>query len=181
MIDDDKILLIALREQNEKAFDIIFRKYFKSIYHFVYKICKSSEDAEDLTQEIFVKLWENAQTVSIVSLKGYLFTLAKGMVIDWTRKKVNQLVFETLADKHAVCAEEFESNEKAFFEYLLSMIHHIAQSMPERRREVYCLRWKEGLSRKEIAERMGISVATVDVHLQKALESLRAAVSKVEK
>jgi RNA polymerase sigma-70 factor (ECF subfamily) len=177
--NDDKILLIALRERNEKAFDMIFQKYFKSIYGFVYQTCKQSEDAEDLTQEIFVKLWENSRTVQIESLKSYLFTIARGTVVDWTRKRVNQLVFERLDEEREFYMSISEPDDQVSKERLLSIIHRIAQTMPERRQEVYRLRWIEGLSRKEIAQCMGITVTTVDIHLQKALEYLRINIAKI--
>ncbi|MDR0844131.1 MAG: sigma-70 family RNA polymerase sigma factor [Tannerella sp.] len=178
-IDDDKILLIALRERNERAFNMIFRKYHKDIYHFVNQICNSPKDAEELTQDIFVKLWENSNVIPIVSLKGYLYALAKGMAIDWTRRSVNQAIFEMLTDEQALCPDESEIEEKKSFENKLSTIHHLAQSMPERRLEVFRMKWVENLPRKEIAQRMGITVTTVDIHLKKALDYLRAAVAKL--
>jgi RNA polymerase sigma-70 factor (ECF subfamily) len=175
MIDDDKILAIALRERNEKAFERIIKKYFKRINHFVRQNCKSAEDAEDLTQDIFVKLWENSQTVEIESLQAYIYTLAKGIVVDWARRGVNQMVFEVLEDHYSLAVESTE-NEMTSAQ-LLSTIHQIAETMPERRLEVYQMRWINGMSRQEIAERMGITVTTVDIHLRKALEYLRVAVS----
>ncbi len=176
---DDKILLIALRERKEKAFDMIFNKYFKSIYYFISLNCKSTADAEDMAQEVFVRLWESGQ-VPTVSLKGYLYTIARNVVIDWTRRSINKMVFDALAEEqHATLMVESELNEKTSLENLLSIIHRIAQSMPERRLEVYRLRWIEGLSRKEIAQRMGITVTTVDIHIQKALEYLRMEISKL--
>jgi RNA polymerase sigma-70 factor (ECF subfamily) len=177
--NDDNILLIALRERNEKAFDMIFQKYFKSIYSFVYQTCKQAEDAEDLTQEIFVKLWENSRTVPIKSLKSYLFTLARGIVVDWRRKRINQLVFEKLDEKHEFFMSISEQDDQVSKEELLSVIRRIAQTIPKRRQEVYRLRWIEGLSRKEIAQRMGITVTTVDIHLRKVLEYLRVCVFKI--
>jgi RNA polymerase sigma-70 factor (ECF subfamily) len=179
-IDDDKILLSALREGNERAFDMIFRKYSKSIYHFVCWTCQSKEDAEDLTQEIFVKLWENAKIVAIVSLKAYLFTIARGMVVDWTRRKVNRLVFETLVEeKLAMQPTESDTEEKILFEQLLLSVQQMAQTMPAKRLEVYKLRWLEGLTRKEIAQRMGIGISTVDIHIRKTLEYLRSTLSQL--
>jgi RNA polymerase sigma-70 factor (ECF subfamily) len=175
-IDDDKILAIALRERNEKAFEMVIQKYFKQIYHFVRQNCKQVEDAEDLTQDIFVKLWENSQTVEIESLQAYLYTIAKGVVVDWTRRGVNQMVFEVLEDYYALSVDSTEKQITS--EQLLSTIHQIAETMPARRLEVYRMRWIGGLSRQEIAERMGITVTTVDIHLRKALDYLRVAVSR---
>ena len=178
-IDDDKVLSLALREQEVNAFDKIFHKYFKSIYCFILHNCKSPQDAEDMTQEVFIRLWENSQT-QITSLKAYLYTIARNVVIDRTRRGINKLIFEALnEEQHATLIdEESETDEN---EKLLSIVHHIANSMPERRLEVYKLRWVEGLSRKEIANKMGITVTTVDIHLKKGIDYLRSAVSKIKK
>ena len=178
-IDDDKILLDELRERKGKAFDAIFHKYFKSIYYFMLQNTKSAADAEDLTQEVFMRFWENSH-VPMVSIKGYLFVIARNIVIDQTRRGINKIIFDALnEEQHTTLMVESELDEKTSFENLLSVIHQIAQSMPERRLEVYRLRWVEGLSRKEIAKRMGITVTTVDIHLQKGLEYLKAAIAKL--
>jgi RNA polymerase sigma-70 factor (ECF subfamily) len=177
-IDDDKILLIALRERKERAFDMIVHKYLNRIYHFVRLHCKP-EEAEDLTQDIFVKLWKNSQTVEIESLKGYLYTLAKGVIVDWTRRSVNQMVFETLIEEQYVVPAAEAVDEKIAFDQLLSVIHQIAETMPKRRFEVFRLKWVEGLTRKEIAQRMGITITTVDIQLKKAVDYLRLVVSNL--
>jgi len=178
-ITDDKTLLISLREQKEYAFDIVFQRYFKSIYLFISQNCTSAEDAEDLTQEVFIRLWENCHA-PIVSIKAYLYSIARNLLIDQTRKNINKLVFDSLnEDTHVGFLAAPESNENESTENLLSILNHIAQSLPERRKKIYHLRWINGLSRKEIAEEMGITVTTVDIQLRKGLEYLRKAVSKI--
>lgn len=159
---------------------MIFRKYYKLIYHFILQNCRSTADAEDLAQEVFVKLWES-DTMNIVSLKSYIFTVAKNIVIDWTRQSINKQIFETLVDEQQADAalRAAQKEEDISSEELLSILDNIAQTMPERRLEVYQLRWMEGLSRKEIAQKMGITVTTVDIHIQKVLEYLRKKVAEL--
>ncbi|GHT67471.1 RNA polymerase sigma-70 factor [Bacteroidia bacterium] len=176
--DSDKILLAALREGKEKAFDMIFQKYFRSIYQFVCQNCRNKKNAEELTQDVFVILWQNKET-PIDSLKGYLYAVARNIVVNWTRQNVNRQLLEILINEQRVLADKSDLSEKLTFERLLSMVHKIAQSMPKRRFEVYQMRWVEGLSRKEIAQRMGISITTVDIHLHKGIEYLHSAMSKL--
>ncbi|GHU13866.1 hypothetical protein FACS189441_2230 [Betaproteobacteria bacterium] len=100
--------------------------------------------------------------------------MARGIVIDWIRKDVNQLIFDKLVDnQHYTLITESGVEEKVRIEHQLSIVHQTAQSMPEKRLEVYRLRWIEGLSRKEIASQMGITVTTVDIHLKKACDYLK--------
>ena len=173
MDDEDKILLAALREGDDKVFDKIYWNHCRSIYHFVRQNISSGEDADELTQDIFVKLWQNSRKVEIVSLKNYLYTLARGTIIDYIRKNVNRAVFERLADDNDIAADNSDLDDKLATERLLEKISQNAQLLPERQREVYRLRWEEGLSRKEIAASMGITVTTVDLHLRKAIDNLR--------
>ena len=173
MDDDEKSLLAALNKGDGKAFDNIYRKYCRSIYHFVRQNISHVEDADELTQDIFVKLWQNSRKVEIVSLKNYLFTLARGTIIDYIRKNVNRAVFERLADDSDIAADNSDLDDKMATELLLEKISQYAQLLPERQREVYRLRWEEGLSRKDIASRMGITVTTVDLHLRKVVDNLR--------
>jgi len=172
--DNDDNLLIALQEGSERAFEKIYVKYHKPVYFFVYQNAVSAEEAEELTQDIFLKLWQNSQSTVILSLKNYLFTIARGVVIDYIRKKLNRLALEELAEEHTFVADDTDDmEEKLFREQLLSQIAELAHLLSERQREVYHLRWVEGLSRKEIAERLNISVTTVDIHIRKIIEFMK--------
>jgi len=173
MDNDEKFLLAALREGDDTVFDKIYWKYCRRIYHFVRQNISSDEDAEELIQDIFVKLWQNCHKVEIVSLNNYLYTLARGTIIDYIRKNVNRTVFERLADDSDIASDNSDLDDKVATESLLNSISQYAQLLPERQREVYRMRWEEGLSRKEIASRMGITVTTVDLHLRKAIDHLR--------
>lgn len=172
---DDKILLAELCRHNIKAFDLIFNKYFNRIYFFILNNCRSDKDAEDLAQEVFIKLWENRDT--IVSIKGYLYTIAKGLVVDWIRKKVNKMIFASISDALYIENED-DIIKNIETKDLLELIQEVLKSMPNKQLDVYKMRWIEGLSRKEIADRMGITITTVDIHLRKGLVFLRKNILK---
>jgi RNA polymerase sigma-70 factor (ECF subfamily) len=171
-MDDDALLLTALREGDNRVFDRIVLRYYKSIFYFVNQNVTSYEDAEELTQDIFVKLWKNSQKVEIVSLKNFLYTLARNTIIDYIRRNVNRMIFEYLTDDSDIVADDSDIEDKEAIERLHAMVGQYTQSLPDRQREVYHLRWEDGLSRKKIAAKMGITVTTVDIHLRKAVENL---------
>ena len=171
-------LLTKLRKGNEKAFDQVFENYSDAIYNFLRKNCLSSEDAEDLLQEIFLKLWlyrENIQPDS--SLSSYLFTIARNTLLNYIRDRAKKRLFEFLINE-AELKDSFKENEDNDMSCIIREIDEIAQGMPPKRKEVYELRWIEGLSRKEIAEKMEISIVTVDIHLRKAIDYLKSVVKK---
>lgn len=175
--NNDIILLIALSEGQERAFDLIFACYYKLIFAFLYKQCHSVEDAKDMAQEVFTKLWLHRHAIAPnSSLKSYLFAIAKNTFIDFIRKRINKQVFESITDSNQLnMIQEIDLDADISTE-ALALLHRAAQNMPPKRMEVYQLRWIEGLSRKDIAQRMGITVVTVDIHIRKALEYLRSRV-----
>ena len=178
MYDDDKILTDLL-EGKEKAFDAVFLKYSSAVFGFMYKNCRSVEDAKDLTQDAFVKFWRYKRNIAPgTSLKAYLFCTARSVLINHVRKNVSKKLLETLLnDREIKFAPESENPDRE--EELLNQIDNLAQNMPDKRKAVYRLRWIKGLSRKEIASELGISVITVDVHLRKAIDYLKSVAVKL--
>ena len=180
MKNDKALILKEFRKGNEKAFDLVFENYSDAVYNFLRKNCQSSEDAEDLLQEIFLKLWlyrENIQPDS--SISSYLFAIAKNTLLNYTRDRAKDRLLEAFIND----AELKDTREENEYEYedlsgIIKLIDDLAQGMPPKRKEVYELRWVKGLSRKEIAEKMEISIVTVDIHLRKAVDYLKSVVKK---
>ena len=178
MKNDKTLILKEFRKGNEKAFDLVFENYSDAVYNFLRKNCQSSEDAEDLLQEIFLKLWlyrENIQPDS--SISSYLFTIAKNTLLNFTRDRAKDRLLEALIND-AELKDSSEENEDEDLSGIIKVIDDLAQGMPPKRKEVYELRWVKGLSRKEIAEKMEISIVTVDIHLRKAVDYLKSVVKK---
>jgi len=154
----------------QKALKLIYDKYFSLVYSFISKECRSAEDSKDLTQDVFLKLWKTrSRLYEIESLKNYLFISARNTFIDYVRRKVNQEIFEELTAYNASDSQEFELNDQELIDVLLKY----SEDMPEKRLQVFKLRWIDDKSRKEIAEQLGISIVTVDIHIRKALGFLK--------
>lgn len=174
MNNDDEKLIALLIADEESGLKLIYEKYFSLVYSFFAKECRSVEDSKDMAQDVFFKLWKTRSKLSdIESLKSYLFIMARNTFIDYVRKKINQRVFEELTAYNTDGLSEFEKEDRDLLEELV----RYSEEMPEKRLEVFKLRWLEGMSRKEIADQMGISIVTVDIHIRKALEFLKERVS----
>ena len=178
-INENEILLIrAFKNGDQKAFEKLFERYHKKLYAYLMRLLDSKEDAEEIVQESFIKIWEKREEfIEGYSFNAFLFTIAKNTFLNFTREKVNRRVFED----HFQIINEMESDKTddyVIFKETREIIRLIIEGMPPRRREVFMMRKVEGLSRKEISEKLGISVITVDSQLLKANTYLKDELKK---
>lgn len=142
------------------------------------QLLNSKEDAEEIVQESFIKIWEKRENfLEGYPFDAYLFKIAKNSFLNHNRKKVNQRIFEDYLEY----ADELSSDntdDYVIFKETLDIINAIIQEMPPRRREIFNLRKTEGLSRQEIAEKLQISVITVDNQLLKANNFMKEKLKK---
>ena len=170
----DQELAILIKKGDIRAFDKIYEKYSTRLYLFVNGIIKSQKDAEDIVQEVFLKIWNNREKINeYLSLQSFLFTIAHNTTISIIRKKINENNYVSYV-KSLQNAKELSSGEVELeFKQLETHYNTILNKLPDRQKEVYLLSREEELSYKEIAERLGISVNTVENHMVKALKFLR--------
>jgi RNA polymerase sigma-70 factor (family 1) len=178
-INENEILLIrAFKNGDQKAFEKLFERYHKKLYAYLMRLLDSKEDAEEIVQESFIKIWEKREEfIEGYSFDAFLFTIAKNTFLNFTREKVNRRVFED----HFQLINEVASgktDDYVIFKETREIIRLIIEGMPPRRREVFMMRKVEGLSRKEISEKLGISVITVDSQLLKANTYLKDELKK---
>jgi RNA polymerase sigma-70 factor (ECF subfamily) len=170
---NDVELMREIKADNMFAFDVLYKKYSKKVFKFGYSILKSTEESENLIQDVFLNLWENRHKVeNDSSIKSYVFTITYNSAISVLRKKAREEKFieylKSLQELHEEPANaEIEYNE------LSDKLDRIINKLPKRQREVYHLHKIEGLSYKQIAERLGISVNTIENHMAGALRTIR--------
>jgi RNA polymerase sigma-70 factor, ECF subfamily len=169
----DGELMQEIKADNMFAFDALFKKYSKRIFKFGYSILKSTEESENLIQDVFLNLWENRHKVEHdSSIKSYVFTITYNTAISVLRKKAREeKFFEYLKSLQELHEEpviaEIEFNE------LSDKLDGIINKLPQRQKEVYQLHKIEGLTYKQIAERLNISVNTIENHMATALKTIR--------
>jgi RNA polymerase sigma-70 factor (ECF subfamily) len=160
------------------AFERIFNLYQQNIYNFLLYKLKDSAAAEDHLQEVFFKLWKNrANLQEEQSIKNYLYTIADNLVLNNARHlKVVTRYQEQFKAGLFYPAENPQQvlEEKEFKQRLMDAI----EDLPEKSRIVFLLSRMEDLSYQEIAERLSISIKTVEGHMTKALKLLRERVYK---
>lgn len=168
---NDRELIKLLQKGNVEAFDSLFEVYSSKLFGFAVKYFKNEADAEELVQEVFVKVWENRQTLkSELSFKSYLFTIALNQIRKYFNKKAASLRYLDSLQNETLTSDEV-SNEN--FETALQKLNFIIGQMPPRRREIFIKSKQEGKSSKEIAAELNISVGTVDNQVSEALRFIR--------
>jgi RNA polymerase sigma-70 factor (ECF subfamily) len=175
---EDKMLFQSLRRGNEKSFRRAYLKYHKQLYGTALKYLRSKTRAEDAVHDIFVKLWNNRKKLDTAgSLRGFLFTAIKNHVLNIISHQKRKLKKDIeLSYEQKINRTETDNV------IILSKYREVYQSavgrLPAKRREVFELRIKEGLTNKEVANYLEISIHTVKSQYYKASKFVRAYVGE---
>jgi RNA polymerase sigma-70 factor (ECF subfamily) len=169
---EEKVLFERIKNGDEKAFEILFYKYYGHLCLFASKIINDDVAAEEIVQDFFVKLWEKREHFSIeTSIKNYLFRSVKNLCLNFIQHNKTKI-------KHAqIVLSEVESSfsdDSNFPEIdLTEKIEESINSLPEKRREIFMLSRQEGLKYHQIAQKLNISIKTVETQMSLAIKSLR--------
>jgi RNA polymerase sigma-70 factor (ECF subfamily) len=170
---NDSELMLEIKADNMFAFDVLYRRYSKKVYKFGYSILKSTEDSENLIQDVFLNFWENRRNIEKdSSIKSYIFTITYNSAISFIRKKARESEFVEYLKALQQTSEE-PVNVELEYKELSNKLEEIINKLPQRQKEVYQLHRIEGLNYKQIAERLHISVNTIENHMASALKTIR--------
>ena len=169
----DHELFRLIAGSDEAAFAEIFRRYDRRIYPFVLKMIKTATQAEEITHEIFIKLWRHRERlISIDQPEAYIFTIAARHTLDQIKKRLNESrMLQRLSA--AVPPAHNDTEESLLLKDKEALVQQAVDQLPPQQKMVYLLSRQQGLSYDEIARQMGISANTVRNHLVKALQSMR--------
>lgn len=173
-LQDDNELLSLLQKDDAIAFEKLFRLYNKRVYAFAMHLLHSSAHAEDIVQNVFMAVWNQRKTILITaSFVTYLFGIARHMVYDFIQRKIQHEAFVEYSLENNK-EYSFITDEEVIFRELEERLRKLISELPERRREIFLLSRKEGLSYKEISTKLSISENTVDTQIRHALNYLRS-------
>lgn len=175
----EKELLEKLKEGDTFAFEVLFYKYRNKIKGFATKLVPTQIDPDEIVQEVFVKIWLKKECIDPEkNFQSYLFSIAKNLVLDHLKSAVNRKLYfvEEHFQQDLISEEDAEIQFSADTEErMLSLI----QQIPERRREIFCLSRFDGLSYKQIADKLNITENTVDSQIRNSLTFLRKEFRKI--
>ena len=169
-------LVHNLSKGNLLAFNTLYNEYSGRLYRFAYGYLKSRDEAEELVQEVFTIIWEKRTTLKEeLSFKSFLFTITFNIIKKHFRTKSYLSEFF----KNDMGSEvDTQTSQNITYNSLYQYITELVNQLPERRKEIFIKSRFEGLSIKEIAEKMKISHKTVENQLSDALKFIRTNLNK---
>ena len=180
MIAIEPKILKELKKGDHAAFQTIFERYSKQLFQFSVSYLKSKEAAEDIVQEVFLKIWNNrAEIKTNTSFQSYLFTITLNSVRKYFGKlsRMNELKHEILVD---LSKEKSEFDDRNDYQSLLDKLEELIEQMPEKRKRVFILKKIEEKTQKEISEELNITVKTVEYHIAEAMRFLKEEFEKLQ-
>ncbi len=176
----DAELISRLKKDDHDSFQQLFDRYSHTLFRFSFCYLKSKEAAEDVVQEVFLKIWNRRNEIkNDTSFQSYLFTIALNAV----RKHFNKLSRQNEL-KHDILLEFSESksriDDKPDYQALLDKLDNLVDRMPEKRREIFIKKKIEDKSLKEIAEECSITPKTVEYHITEAMKFLKTEFEKLQ-
>ncbi len=174
----NKELLILIREGDKVAFYNIYERYCKRLYGFVLRYIKQEEDAEEIVQEVFIKVWESRNKIDVYSsFESFLFTIAYNNTISLFRKKLSEKKYL----EHLKSLQQLENapelTDEIHFNELNEKVQLLLNELTPRQKEIFQLSREEGLTHDEIAKKLNISVNTVKKHMVNTLAFLKSQIN----
>lgn len=169
---EENVLILLLKQSNQEAFTTLYKKYWKQVYNFSRLYLTSQSVAEEVVQEVFIKVWESRDFMREGdNFKGLLFIITRNLIFNMHRKNLNEDFYKmtVLSAMESSYDIEEEIDAKNLSEYIDLLI----ADLPPRRREIFNLSRKENKSYKEISQLLGVSEKTVENQIGEALKFLR--------
>lgn len=168
------LLAKRIRKGDIKAFDLLYHTYSQKLYGFAFSMLKNHDDAKEIVQDTFLKIWEKREMINPASsLQAFLFSVSYHTAIDLIRKRFKDDQYLTYLQAQFHENDSITTEEPACYQELIRILDNVIGELPGQRKKIYLLSREEGLSHKEIAEKLNISVKTVENQITLALKTIR--------
>ena len=170
----DSSLISAVKKGDKGAYEQLFVRYYPTLLRFIHGMLKDNHMAEDIAQNIFMKLWIHREKLdSTQLLKNYLFVLAKHEIFNiFKAKRTTMLSLLPQLNDRDIEDRGYSIEEQYNYTELNELLIQNISKMPPQRQLIFRMSRCEHLSNREIAERLGLSVRSVDKHIELALKDL---------
>lgn len=169
----EKELIQSINQGKPQAFEYVFKQYYPELARFALSLLKNKTSAEEVVQEVFVKMWEKRSSINIkTSLKPYLYTAVKNRSFNYLSNKANQL--SSLENGSNSASPLARADQQLSEKELKAILQKAIQGLPDKCRVIFMLSRNHKYSYQEIADKLDISKKTVEAQMGIALKKLRA-------
>jgi RNA polymerase sigma-70 factor (ECF subfamily) len=171
--DEDKLIRQA-SEGDQQAFSSLYTYYYPRLFTSLFFIARSTEDAQEVIHEAFLKVWQSRETLSMVrSFEDYVYVLAKNLLFNLLkRKKTGQKIVQALSDQ-TISNTGASPDQALLFKQYYQTAQKAISLLTEQKRRIFLLKTQERLTLEEIGVTLGISVSAVKKHLYAATEFVK--------
>lgn len=169
-----KELQTKIAKDDETAFTQLYLHFSKKLIHFSGSLVRSKEIAEELVEDVFVKLWANrSHIIEIENLTVYLYVAVKNKSLNVLSQKAKELVAASF-DYLDTTVDEFAANpyDLMITAEMMNRMHHAIESLPPRCKMIFKLIREDGLKYKEVGDILNISINTIDTQMAIAVKKI---------
>lgn len=166
-------LVTLLTKDDEAAFSELYIRYKDKLYYFCLYLLKSKEEANDIVQEIFIRIWESRSFINPdLSFSSFLYTMARNRIMNFFRDMDIDTKVKEIVASQKITAEETTESQIIYTEYQ-EILQAAIEQLPTQRKRIFNMSRIENMSHKEIAAELDISVNTVQEHISEALKFIK--------
>jgi RNA polymerase sigma-70 factor (ECF subfamily) len=171
-------LLTRIAIGDAEAFRQVYVFYYKRLYQFAYAVVKTREPAEEIVEDVFVRIWQHREEISSIhNLRVYLYTAVKNSALNYLSQKARQSITEPFDHIHIGMESPAGTPEQILITAELQQKIQLAvEALPPRCKMIFKLVREDGLKYKEIASILNISVNTIDAQMAIAVKKITAAI-----
>ena len=176
--DNEKELLLQVAGGDEKAFGRLFYAYYPQLARHVFHLTDSMEMAEEIVQDVFLKIWMTRETLSdIQNFRSFVFVVSKNHTLNALKKVISERTHKQAWEKE-IKLNPSSAEEENIREIQFSLIDHAIHQLPPRQKEIFILSRRDRMKYEEIAKKLGIARTTVKSHLQAATAAIADYIKK---
>ena len=159
----------------EQEFELIFRRYYVRLCGFANKFIANTAEAEEIVQEVFLNIWDKKDRLKLDDeIKPYLFKSVQNLCFNFIEhQKVVDNYYSVIEVVYNNKKEDFDSYESVLFTEFQAKVDEAIDSLPEECRKIFKMSREDGLKYAEIADKLGLSVKTVETQMSRALSKLK--------
>lgn len=170
--EDDLKLFQQLSEGNMVAFDLLYDRHWKTVYNEAFKRLQDAQQAENIAQDVFIKLWQRTSKEPIENVQAYLYTSVRNNVFKLLEYEQRYTSLpDLMTELESLCDR---ADAALLYKDLMLSYEKLIDQLPGQQRVIFQLRYKDELTTAEIADKLGLSVKTVRNHLALAVNKIRS-------